>query len=103
MPADLVAITHDDCVELVIEESAETILAAQKAKRFGFDSRFEGYGHNGTKLFEEMGDLYASIEALLSWYPAERHPDLRAAFEKARRTKMQRALHAKAELMERSK
>ena len=99
MPGDLIALTHDDIVELVIEEAAEVILAAQKVKRFGFDRIHPGHEHNGVALFRELGDLAASIEAILSRYPVARHATLHDAFDNAMRTKISRALAAKAELM----
>lgn len=91
----IIALTHNDLAELLIEECAEIIEAAQKCKRFGFDRVFPGYGQNGAALAYEMGDAVATIEALMSF-----HPELAPTYTKARNSKIARALKAKADLLE---
>ena len=94
-PATIIALTHNDLVERLIEECAEIIKAAQKCKIFGFDRSYGDYGHNGAVLAFEMGDAAAIMDALLSF-----HPELATPFAEARKSKIARALRAKADLLE---
>lgn len=89
-PAAFDALTHADLMDLLEEECAEVIQAAKKCDRFGFERTFQSYGHNGTRLFEEMGDLVAVIFELVKW-----HPRLRDYFLQAQNSNIDRALNAK--------
>lgn len=91
---ELVPLTEEELIDLLIEESAEVILAARKCQRFGFERSFPGYGHNGTRLAEEMGDVHAMLHAIL-----DRHPELKGIENSKRMGKLLKATLVKNGVM----
>lgn len=64
--------TKDEILLLLIEECGETIQAATKILRFGWDAEYKNYGDNTMLLSGEIGDVLGCIDELYS----ELYPDM---------------------------
>lgn len=84
--------TDNELLDLLVEECAEVIKAAQKCKRFGMTREYRDYGRNDIVLAAELGDVHAMVHAII-----EKNPMMRPAEQNARTSKLQRALAAKTE------
>jgi NTP pyrophosphatase (non-canonical NTP hydrolase) len=75
-----------DTLDMVIEECAEVIQAASKAKRFGLIDSWDG-ATNRQKLENEIGDLLCLIEILTDNGVLDTHAIEKALCAKAEKMK----------------